>query len=153
MNSRDLIETARGLTELSRRRPTQANLRRAVSTAYYAVFHCLARTVADTLMGKRRSDAWHRAYRSLEHRGAKNACTNKQAMQGFPAEVRDFAGTLIILQKARERADYALEGDYYKLDVLADIDEAETAIAKLDRVNAQHRRGFVAHVLFKWRPS
>ena len=68
------------------------------------------------------------------------------------AQVRDFAGTLIILQKARERADYALEGHYYKLDVLADIDKAEIAIAKLDRVSGQHRRSF-AHVLFKRRPS
>lgn len=36
MNSRDLIGTARGPTEPSPRRPSQANLRRAVSTAYYA---------------------------------------------------------------------------------------------------------------------
>ena len=50
MNARDLIETAHGLTELSPRRPSQANLRRAQSTAYYAVFHCLAATVANALM-------------------------------------------------------------------------------------------------------
>ena len=31
------METARGLTELSPRRPSQANLRRALSTAYYAL--------------------------------------------------------------------------------------------------------------------
>ena len=107
MNSRDLIATARGLTELSPRRPTQANLRRAVSTAYYAVFHCLARAVADALMGKGHNDAWHQIYRSLEHGIAKNACQNSQAMHRFPPEVRDFAGTFIVLQKARERADYA----------------------------------------------
>ena len=136
MNSHDLIETAVGLTELSRRRPAQSNLRRAVSTAYYAVFHCLARAIADTLMGKRHSDAWHRAYRSLGRADAKKACQNKQAMKEFPAEIRDFAGTLIDLQKARERADYALEGQYYKLDVLAAIDRAKTAIAKLDRASA-----------------
>ncbi len=38
-------------------------------------------------------------------------------MHRFPPEVRDFAGTFIVLQKARERADYALDGRYYKLDV------------------------------------
>ena len=76
MNSRDLIETARGLTELSPRRPSQANLRRALSTAYYAVFHCLAATVADALMGKGRSDAWHQTYRALEHGSARRACDN-----------------------------------------------------------------------------
>ena len=59
MKARDLIETARGLTELSPRRPSQANLRRALSTVYYAVFHSLATTIADALMGKGRGDAWH----------------------------------------------------------------------------------------------
>ena len=67
MNSRDLIGTARGLTMLDPRRPTQANLRRAVSTAYYAVFHSLARTTADLLLGRKHDDAWHHMYRALEH--------------------------------------------------------------------------------------
>ena len=65
MNSRDLIETARGLTELSPRRPSQANLRRALSTAYYAVFHSLAGAIADILMGKGRNEAWHQVYRKV----------------------------------------------------------------------------------------
>ena len=38
----DLIQTARRLTESGAVQPTQADLRRAVSTAYYALFHCLA---------------------------------------------------------------------------------------------------------------
>ena len=76
MNSRDLIETAHRLTELSPRRPSQANLRRALSTAYYAVFHCLAATAADALMGKGRNDAWHQTYRALEHGSARRACDN-----------------------------------------------------------------------------
>ena len=153
MSPRDLIETARSLTALSTRRPAQANLRRAVSTAYYAVFHCLAATVADTLMGKRRSEAWHQVYRSPEHGGARSACRNRQVMHGFPPEIRSFAGRFIILQKARQRADHALEGRYYKLDVRAAIDMAETAIVQLDRANVEHRRRFAAHVLFRQRPS
>ena len=52
MKARDLITTARSLTELDPRQPTQANLRRAVSTAYYAVFHLLAHTAADLLIGR-----------------------------------------------------------------------------------------------------
>ena len=73
-------------------------------------------------------------------------------MHGVPAEVRDFAGTFIVLQKARERADYAREGQDDKLGVLATIDVAETAIAQLDRASVQHRRSFAAHMLFKRRP-
>ena len=51
VNPRDLIQTARRLTESGAAQPTQADLRRAVSTAYYALFHCLAATVADLLTG------------------------------------------------------------------------------------------------------
>ena len=154
MNSRDLIETARGLTELSPRRPTQANLRRAVSTAYYAVFHGLASAAADLLIGKknRSRQAWHQVYRALEHTSAKKACQNTQAMRGFPLEIQGFADTFVALQQARQRADYALDGRYYKLDVLAEIDAAETAIARLEGADNQHRRNFAAHVLFKRRP-
>ena len=39
MNSHDLIETARRLTADGAALPTQADLRRAISTAYYALFH------------------------------------------------------------------------------------------------------------------
>ena len=153
MNSRDLIETARGLTELSPRRPNQANLRRAVSTAYYAVFHCLAGAAANLLVGRSRGSAWHRVYRALEHGKAKSACGHKQAMKRFQPEIQYFAETFVILQDARHRADYALEGRYYKLDVLADIDQAENAIIQFEQTDILHRRDFATHVLFRQRPS
>ena len=152
MNPRDLIETARGLTELSPRRPTQANLRRAVSTAYYAVFHCLAGAIADMLMGKGRNEAWHQVYRALEHATARNACRNMEVVRGFPPEIQGFADRFVVLQEARHRADYALDGRYYKPDVIELIDLAETAIALLKEADARHRRSFAAHVLFKRRP-
>ena len=151
LNSRDLIETARGLTELSPRRPSQANLRRALSTAYYAVFHSLAATVADALMGKGRGDAWHQTYRALEHGSARNACQNMQAMREFPSEIQGFARTFNDLQRERHQADYALDGRYSKLDVLAKIDGAEAAIAQLEGADLRQRRRFAAHVLFKRR--
>ena len=152
MNARDLIETAYGLTELSPRRPSQANLRRAQSTAYYAVFHCLAATVANALMGKGRGGAWHQTYRALEHHSARRACQNLQVLREFPPEIQRFAETFNDLQGARNRADYALDGRYNKPDVLAEIGRAETAIGWLEGADVQHRRRFAAHVLFKRRP-
>ena len=151
MNSRDLIETAHRLTELSPRRPSQANLRRALSTAYYAVFHCLAATVADALMGKGRSDAWHQTYRALEHGSARRACDNIQAMAEFPSGIQSFAETFSDLQHARHRADYALDGRYDKPGVFAQIEAAEAAIGWLEAADIRHRRRFAAHVLFKRR--
>ena len=151
MTSHDLIETARGLTELSPRRPRQSNLRRALSTAYYAVFHSLAATVADTLMGRGRNDAWHQAYRALEHGNAKRACQNTQALQEFPPEVQNFAKRFVTLQRTRHRADYALDGRYAKSGVLSEINEAELAISQLEATDIRHRRRFAAYVLFKRR--
>ena len=153
MKPLDLIEAARDLTESGRGRPTQARLRRAVSTAYYAVFHCLAATVADLFIGPRRSPAWHRAYRALEHGRARSAC-QERTMREFPAEVRDFAEAFVALQRARQEADYALDtDDYQQSDVLAYIASAELAIGQFEEADVEARRGFAAHVLFRQRPS
>lgn len=51
MKPLDFLETARDLTTSSTRRPRQTNLRRAVSTTYYALFHCLAKCCADMVVG------------------------------------------------------------------------------------------------------
>ena len=67
VNAPDLIEAARTLVESGGAAPTQARLRRAVSTAYYATFHTLAASSADLFIGTERSPAWHRAYRALDH--------------------------------------------------------------------------------------
>ena len=151
VKSRDLIETARSLTEISPRRPSQANLRRAVSTAYYAMFHCLAGCAANLIIGRTRKLAWHQTYRALEHGKARNACEDRGALAAFPPEMCNFADMFVALQKARQQADYALDGRYDKLTVLGAIDMAERAIVRFEQTDAQHRRAFVAHVLFKRR--
>ena len=168
LNSRDLIETARGLAEEPSagareggapsheerpRQPTQAELRRAVSTAYYAVFHCLAGVAANVLIGTSRSPAWHQVYRALEHGRARNACLHKQAMKRFPPEIQDFADVFVDLQKARHQADYAPEGQYDEQGVLKTIDMAGNAIARFEQVDVRNRLEFAAHVLFPQRPS
>ena len=45
------LENARTLAKLDKRRPRQASLRRAVSTAYYALFQALCETCASELVG------------------------------------------------------------------------------------------------------
>ncbi len=42
----DLLRHARELAERAPKRPKQANIRRAISAAYYAVFHLLTRAAA-----------------------------------------------------------------------------------------------------------
>ena len=152
MNPPDLMEAARALTETGRTPLTQARLRRAVSTAYYAMFHCLAASAADLFIGPERSPAWHRAYRALEHGRARSACRQAQTMPEFPAEIRDFAKTFVLLQIERQQADYTLDTDgYEKSDVLRRMASAERAISRFEQADGDARRAFAAHVLFRQR--
>lgn len=57
MKPDDFIRTARSLvTQQGAGRPRETDLRRAVSTAYYALFHCVAASGADLLVGGDQSD-------------------------------------------------------------------------------------------------
>ena len=152
MNPHDLMEVARALAEPGDAPPTQARLRRAISTAYYATFHCLAMSAADLFIGTGRSPAWHRTYRALEHGRARSACRQAQAMPEFPAEIRDFAEAFIVLQIERQKADYALDTpNHQKSDVRDHIASAEQAISRFEQANVEAKRGFAAHVLFRQR--
>ncbi len=89
----DLIEIAREL--VNRDQPPQAHLKRAMSTAYYAMFHALCKNSADSLVGPegtpdRSRRAWNQAYRAVEHCYAKNQCRNR-VMDDFPETIRNFA--------------------------------------------------------------
>ena len=154
MQPSELIEAARVLAESGPGVVTQARLRRAVSTAYYAVFHCLAATAADLFIGQQRTPAWHRVYRAVEHGRARSACQQGQTMPEYPAEIRKFAEEFVTLQKARQQADYALDMNAYrKSEVLGYIASAELAIGRFEQVDVGARRGFAAHVLFRQRTS
>ena len=159
MNPDDLIRIARHLAAGGvggrRGRPRQAELRRAVSAAYYALFHVLARCCADTLVGsspaRRRQPAWERAYRSLQHTFAKDQCNNQNEMRQFPLEIQDFGRRFVAIQRYRHQADYAPEATFSRSQVLELIDEGETAIADFGNAAAMDRRAFAVHVLFRSR--
>lgn len=74
----DLIALASRLASASPNKPRQADLRCAVSTAYYALFHAMAKNVADNMAGaakrNRSEQAWAQAYRGLQHGDARTAC-------------------------------------------------------------------------------
>ena len=68
--SKGLIVTARKLAHASTQKPRQADLKRAISTAYYALFHAMAKNAADLLVGvgsNRPDKAWTQTYRALQH--------------------------------------------------------------------------------------
>ena len=153
MKSLDLIKVAIVLLQSSRGKPSEASLRRATSTAYYAVFHCLATEGADLLIGglnaSRSKHAWVQTYRALEHGYAKSQCENLNVIKKFPKAIEDFANAFVTLQKKRHEADYNPFARFSKSTVRADIDLAEQAIRAFRAESIADRRALCAWVLFR----
>lgn len=158
-----LITTARRLaTPPGRGRPRQADLRRAVSTAYYAVFHALARECADQIVGKANRAAipraWSQAYRALDHGRVKQVCASansrvKAAYRRFPEAVRGFGDTFVALQTKRHACDYdPLMAPLQVGEVTADINTAEQAIKEFLCADAKDRKAFCVFVTHDLRP-
>ena len=155
MRPDDLLRIAADLAEGGAGRPRRTDLCRATSTAYYALFHCLARTCADMLAGRsgtnRSQSAWHQVYRALDHGEAKKRCEQNHIMRRFPAGIRDFAETFASLQSKRHLADYDPDAPFWKSDVLEGIGEARDVIARFARAPVKHRRAFAIYLLTKRR--
>lgn len=132
------------------RRPRQSDLRRAVSTAYYALFHALCRNCADAFIGtvgaRRSEPAWRQAYRSLDHSRARDRFRNRQVMGKFPADIQDFGNVFVRVQEQRYAADYDPSWRAVKAAVLTDIASAEAVIGKLRSASMKDRRALAAWV-------
>ena len=140
-------------------RPRQAELRRAVSAAYYAMFHALAQCCADTLVGatptRRNRQAWRQTYRALEHGFVRNQCANQSMLSRFPLEIQKFGDLFVYMQRLRHIADYDPdpdpETDFDRAHILYLIDETSRAITGFQSADAIDRRAFAAFVLFRLR--
>ena len=148
-----MIVTARKLANASPRRPRQADLKRAISTAYYTLFHAMAQDAADVLVGvgtDRPDTAWTQVYRGLQHGEAKNACMQVRNLD-FPAGVVTCAEAFVLLQERRHSADYDPNHRVLRADALRAIGLAETAIDALGSAPRKDRRAFAVLLLFKKR--
>ncbi len=133
MNPDDLIRIAEHLASGGVRgrigRPVQAELRRAVSATYYALFHALSRCCANMLVGatpaSRSQQAWRQVYRALEHGHAKNQCSNWNMFSRFPYQIQDFGLLFAAVQRQRQDADYDPYAQFFRSDVLAFIDQSQ----------------------------
>lgn len=102
----ELLELA---CDLQRREPepNQAILRRAVSTAYYALFHLLIGAAVRNWAPERHRNVLARTF---EHPKMKAACvglTNRvKSGEMLPSELSVVARAFINLQEQRHRADY-----------------------------------------------
>jgi hypothetical protein len=151
---RDLIATALRLALANPKKPRQSDLKRAVSSTYYAMFHTIAKASADSLIGvskaERANRAWQQVYRGLNHGPARSACKNSEISR-FPQQIQDFASIFVEMQAKRNRADYDPFFRVYKHGVLADIEDVRQVINDFAKVSVNDKKAFAVWVLFQQR--
>jgi uncharacterized protein (UPF0332 family) len=121
--------------------------RRAVSTAYYAVFHALAKHCADELLPiARNSDEYERVYRTLEHGSLKPAFS-----KGSSKNLEEIGNLVVKLQSERNRADYLppITNLFSRSETETLIDEARKAITKIESLNKRERQTLATALLFR----
>lgn len=163
----DLLDQARKLLYLDPTRPKQANLRRAVSATYYALFHFLTTQSARTLIGAHQSltSYRHLLARAYVHGEMKSACIAfgggsypRSLAAGLPTdfavrkEIEDIAMAFVDLQSKRHIADYDFSQTLTRADVLATIEVAHASIDEFNKFDSSDGcRKFFLVCLLIWR--
>ena len=125
-------------------------LKRAVSTAYYAMFHALCVSNADALVGASPTgddfDLWVQTFRALDHGQAKNRLFAYR-QQSSVTEIHDLASLFGRLQADRLDADYNPRSVFTRSQVIGLIDLAEAVIDAFANIPARQRRLLATHLL------
>ena len=130
MLSNDLLEDARHLAAMGDAESRESCWRRAISTAYYAVFHLL---VEDFVSNWPFTDERSRLARMFDHRKMREAGfapkdkQNPTPVESVIVEVRTAFGQL---QSDRHRADYDVGWRIAGTDVADAVDRAEEMFVK-----------------------
>jgi hypothetical protein len=142
--------------------PRQADLRRAISTAYYGLFHRLLTAAADTFVGvtKRTTAEYGRVYRSIDHRALRELCQDlrKPALparygphvppKGLGKNIAAMATAFLEMQDKRHAADYDPLARFRLSDAQIAIRTARKAVQLFEKASATRRRVFLALLLF-----
>ena len=148
----DLLDIARRLADGN---PTQTDLRRAVSSVYYAVFHAICQSNADTLVGEdpqsRDQGAWRQAYRALDHGYARRRCQSAQSDGRFSSAVCELADRFVFFQSRRHRADYDPDESFTPQEAMAAVTQIDDIINDFRQVSVQERCAFAVYILMRER--
>lgn len=138
---RDLLSQAHHLARKEPKRPKQASLRRAVSSAYYAFFHflidCATRRFIRGPDRRELRDALGRAFQHAEMKDAAKSFAGgtpkahiAPALSGNTVQLplRDLADAFVRLQQARHDADYNRGRDFTRQETLDLVESAEKAM-------------------------
>ena len=129
----------------------ETDLRRATSTVYQALFHSLAKSCADALVGRKVTEAteteWRRVYLALDPHSARQACTHPE-IASFRENIRGIARLFVESQDRRDAADRDPHGEWFKSEVQDRIATARQAIQAFEDADARAKRAFAVHLLF-----
>lgn len=142
--------------------PRQVDVRRAISAAYYAVFHYILTAAADEFVGKtkRATKRYALVYRSIDHRALKDLCgeVKKQTLiakyqryappRGLGPNIQAFASALLELQEKRHAADYDPSNRVKTSDAQLAIATARSAIRRFAAASAVRRKTFLGLLAF-----
>jgi uncharacterized protein (UPF0332 family) len=127
----DLLDQSDHLARRDPRRPKQANLRRAVSTAYYALFHLLVSQAVSYWRLKRQRSV---LARSFDHRKMKGACNSCRSQV---PELNAVAKAFVVLQQSRHLADYDNSAPWTRVEAMEEAGRAREAFAFWDRIKSR----------------
>jgi uncharacterized protein (UPF0332 family) len=157
--SADLLKQARDLASQDKSRPKDASIRKAISTAYYALFHFLLDEATGILVGASPNDRKlrHLLSRCFVHKRMDSACTKivglitqpKSASPiyaPFSQSIQNQANDLLVvakifkdLQEHRHRADYDLGQRYPRAHALKSVADVEDAMRAWKRIKTADR--------------
>jgi hypothetical protein len=134
LNPDHLFEQAERLVSPPAGRPRQVDVRRAISAAYYAIFHATITAAVDQFVGviNRDQSRYGLAYRSVNHAWLRDLCKEIQKStpsskfksyappQRFDQNITAFAAAVVELQEKRHSADY---------DVMIRMNRSDAALA------------------------
>lgn len=160
----DLLEQAEHLARRESAKPRQASLRRALSAAYYALFHHLVDESRTFLLGRARQRAHLRDVlaRSYEHRrmfdAAQEVARSKspwlEATARVSGDLRKVAQTFAQSQRDRHAADYDLARKFTRIEVLTAITRVRHALTLWQRVKREPQaEAFLMALLLKGRSA
>lgn len=144
-------------------RPRNADLRRAVSAAYYALFHHIVLGVTSHLLPSGPQADRYALGRLVTHSSINQVCTWTQTPKQAPQLARptfarlnqspdmlDVAIAFPSLYLARHEADYDHTAPFTRPTTLAHIDQAKDAIRKLDNAKGTPElESFLAYIALR----
>jgi hypothetical protein len=152
----DLLEQAFLLLNKESKNPKQASPRRAVSTAYYALFHLL---VQEASANWSRADTRDYLARAFDHRTMKQACIraeNATYDASVPpqvvAKLRSVARAFRELQLQRHLADYSNATKWDRVKASAKVNQSKTAFSDWKAIRNQYRaQRFLVSLLSEYK--